>query len=893
MFGMDLADCRHKAEEQLKTDLAALGGSDDYKAYLSAFGDFASALFDAEASSALGDWDTVDSYRSFLQSDLAPRIIEGILPDRGVAEARSKWSPEIAAVSTERDMDSETIWECLQDGSRVPAREEIQAAYAQHGDWEVLAPKSVRWKLRIPRVSADVRETIRQLLERRMFTWLDRFPLNQQTLSTNIAVRRLEFSPQHRADFQELLAMGVNVYSLNSGIEKSDFGPWTLMCEQGDAETKTRLIRRFRAVVRKAAINAGAPHRAHLVNWWIRKLARGRGLPYIQGLIERSIEFCQELESNSLESRPIVDEEDARPGLSRDRYPCDRPVAYWLYATPHSVLRDPKEEFEFWSGYIWDGFNSGVQALADLPQRGRHWVDKAGEHRVELKDDTRRRVGQRVKMRTELLDALILGLSYDLAVLHAHYALDRGLGKVSALRAYDEEARANVAAIRQAWHAAANSLGLSGKKQGLRRIDLGRPFREVRADFRALVESNSSTSALGDTSGSPDPFSGDWLYMAVTRAVPTAQGRIDLPLRILKDHLTRELITPELAWKELRAIPSDDRYSSDLRRRISNELAHLSPAPTDVVEPAMDALRNILRARVDSDRRKGVKIVIDRIVAPPEIKDYEAAKRHEQRLASRAAVTASDTSRPESDEIPLNSRQVHAPVVQQQRKFCERRYTLPSAPDKIKGDVRGLAHASILLVTRDSSVPAAEVDDWLDRLKQHGYAWDTMDGLLHVSIDHLTDLRRDELAARSLEQALRLEALIGDFEKLLAGLNVPNAINPGKRSASSHRLKPRPNLTRQENVQGHKAGPPSNTVEWMPAPAKIEAPSEKGNFAILQGPDGNLKRAVTLEIARRFGGVSRRAIDAAAKKGSLRTEGRRQQRRVLVASLIEYFPPEK
>ena len=28
MFGMDLADCHRKAEEQLKTDLAALAGSD-------------------------------------------------------------------------------------------------------------------------------------------------------------------------------------------------------------------------------------------------------------------------------------------------------------------------------------------------------------------------------------------------------------------------------------------------------------------------------------------------------------------------------------------------------------------------------------------------------------------------------------------------------------------------------------------------------------------------------------------------------------------------------------------------------------------------------------------------------------------------------------------------
>jgi len=64
---------------------------------------------------------------------------------------------------------------------------------------------------------------------------------------------------------------------------------------------------------------------------------------------------------------------------------------------------------------------------------------------------------------------------------------------------------------------------------------------------------------------------------------------------------------------------------------------------------------------------------------------------------------------------------------------------------------------------------------------------------------------------------------------------------------------------------------------------------KRGNLAILQGADEKLKRAVTLDVARRFGGVSRRAIDDAANKGSLKTEGKRQQRRVLVDSLLQYF----
>ena len=72
-----------------------------------------------------------------------------------------------------------------------------------------------------------------------------------------------------------------------------------------------------------------------------------------------------------------------------------------------------------------------------------------------------------------------------------------------------------------------------------------------------------------------------------------------------------------------------------------------------------------------------------------------------------------------------------------------------------------------------------------------------------------------------------------------------------------------------------------------------EAPAAKGNLAILRGPDGNLKRAVTLETARRFAGVSRRAIDEAARRRILKTEGTHTHRKVIVASLLEYCPSEE
>ena len=68
---------------------------------------------------------------------------------------------------------------------------------------------------------------------------------------------------------------------------------------------------------------------------------------------------------------------------------------------------------------------------------------------------------------------------------------------------------------------------------------------------------------------------------------------------------------------------------------------------------------------------------------------------------------------------------------------------------------------------------------------------------------------------------------------------------------------------------------------------------DKGNLALLRGTDGQLKRAVTLDVARRFGGVTRRAINDAARNGKLVTEGTRLQRKVLVDSLLRYFPSER
>jgi hypothetical protein len=76
------------------------------------------------------------------------------------------------------------------------------------------------------------------------------------------------------------------------------------------------------------------------------------------------------------------------------------------------------------------------------------------------------------------------------------------------------------------------------------------------------------------------------------------------------------------------------------------------------------------------------------------------------------------------------------------------------------------------------------------------------------------------------------------------------------------------------------------------APIKEKIP-DKGNVEMLRDSDGKLKRVVNLLDASRYGRVTRRAIEKAAKKGSLESEGQGPNRRIVVASLLKYFPPEK
>lgn len=316
------------------------------------------------------------------------------------------------------------------------------------------------------------------------------------------------FSTEYKRQFQELLAQGIELHAINQHPERLPFGPWSIACDRGDGDTRTHLKARFRVHARKAAIEAGAPRRAHVLNWWVSQLAKGQRLPYIQGLIRRSIDYCEDLESNAAELKPIVGGERPVVGLNRDRYPCERPVAFWLYDESHEPFPNALDEFEYWKKHIWDGFEEAIAELVRTPRKRRRWADDSGNQICEPKEETRRRLGARIEQRTELLDAWILGLSYDLAVLLANRIvdLDLGLPVDDAMRGFDSASAILVGEVRQAWQRRARTWGLSWRKQEKRCIDLTKPFKDVAADLRHLLATHSPRTPVAPEAAHPRPL---------------------------------------------------------------------------------------------------------------------------------------------------------------------------------------------------------------------------------------------------------------------------------------------------------------------------------------------------------------------------------------------------
>lgn len=173
-----ISEARREAENDLKRALLPISGHDDVYPYLPAFSEFAQALFDAEAGEIVDCARSAASLDASLE-DLSGRLVEGILPDHGLALARKTRDPAFSwsKVAFEHELDSDVIWERDAEGRRVPACTEVVETYAQHGDWERFAPEGVRFQIRWPVQNALVRAALRQALAMRKAYWAGRFGL--------------------------------------------------------------------------------------------------------------------------------------------------------------------------------------------------------------------------------------------------------------------------------------------------------------------------------------------------------------------------------------------------------------------------------------------------------------------------------------------------------------------------------------------------------------------------------------------------------------------------------------------------------------------------------------------------------------------------------------------
>jgi hypothetical protein len=288
----------------------------------------------------------------------------------------------------------------------------------------------------------------------------------------------LPFSSEHKARFQELRAIG-ELSAINCHNERLEFGPWYLSCRLTDSDTEHRLMTRFRAAAKKAAMAAGAPYRVTRLDWWIGKLTDGKPLGILQDLIQRSAEYCEELETRALELGRASAKPGGVGGLYRDRYTCDSGEPYFLYNGRPRCFSDPNAEFECWAEHIWSGFKGLIAELVrihSLPKR----QDK--ETRKESGD----RVMQRVDPLYASMERTIRGLSYDLAVLQANYILDRGLRENAANRAFQNESTDLIERVRTFGRESRRLLGLSYRRQEKQGLDSAKPFLEVGEDLQFL-----------------------------------------------------------------------------------------------------------------------------------------------------------------------------------------------------------------------------------------------------------------------------------------------------------------------------------------------------------------------------------------------------------------------
>jgi hypothetical protein len=241
-----IADARRAAETVLKAALAGVRESNDVAPYLPAFIAFAVTLFDAEAEERLTESADADGFRNAIKNELAPRIVEDILPaDLGITRL-----DEARPLSIKHDLDTGLLWELGPDGKWKRAGDEVRAIYAPRGDWERFMPVGVRFMAAmLPQNKAIVRAALLEALLQRVDYWLGRFS-TRVTISGN-AVRTRE--PHWQA---EALGTSAGTTAISKPAERED------TVGKGIAEGRKRgpkpdreMARRIAQIVKRVAPN--------------------------------------------------------------------------------------------------------------------------------------------------------------------------------------------------------------------------------------------------------------------------------------------------------------------------------------------------------------------------------------------------------------------------------------------------------------------------------------------------------------------------------------------------------------------------------------------------------------------------------------------------------------
>jgi hypothetical protein len=171
-----IAAAELQADADLKKALSVVGEADEIETYLPAFRLLVCTLVDAEARELLIVCEDAKQFQNLLD-EAARRNIERIFPDDGLSRVSPVEDDTVKLLSIEFAVKTGLLSEVGPDGTRKPARPEIQALFAQYGYWENTVCERGRFLLRNRRNNEIVREVLTQDVYRRVFYWNGQFQL--------------------------------------------------------------------------------------------------------------------------------------------------------------------------------------------------------------------------------------------------------------------------------------------------------------------------------------------------------------------------------------------------------------------------------------------------------------------------------------------------------------------------------------------------------------------------------------------------------------------------------------------------------------------------------------------------------------------------------------------